>query len=62
MLESVEGQSEAGGLVVLREETQDRILELNPKYGYQRERETQAFDLLYRVFFFFFFVSLYEDF
>ena len=32
MLGSVEGQSEAAGQAVLPEETQDTILELNPKY------------------------------
>ena len=32
MLGSAEGRSEAAGLVALPEETQDTILELNPKY------------------------------
>lgn len=36
MLGSVAGQSEAAGQVELQEETQDTILELNPKCGKQR--------------------------
>lgn len=41
MLGSAGGQSEEGGLVALPGGTQDTILELNPKYGHQRDSRLQ---------------------